>query len=202
MKITDAVHALWTTGFFEKDKQTNEVKLALQEKYGMNPSNISETLRTRKFLRRPKSGWLQRKRFGLSKSKKSEEELHYHIEDSRLQNACKTNFDAGNYWDAVFNGLRHLEVRVRKHAKLTAADVGVDLMEKAFKPRAGKLAVPACETSGEQDGFKQIMKGLMLFHRNAKGHREEEIDKCDALKILGYIDYLLAIVGSSKRRND
>jgi hypothetical protein len=40
----------------------------------------------------------------------------------------------------------------------------------------------------------------MMFHRNAKGHREEQIDKTSALKIIGYVDYLLQIVDTAEKR--
>ena len=35
---------------------------------------------------------------------------------------------------------------------------------------------------------------MMMFHRNAKGHREETIDRELALKIIDYVDYLLKII--------
>jgi len=206
MKINEGIRELWKEGVFEDHIKPNEVKLKLKAKYGMNPSNISMNLKScGKILRKEKKGWIQKKRHSIKAKIKVDLEnnpltLYDVTKDSKLLKVCKSNYNSGNDWDMVFNALRHLETRVRKEGNFPASEVGADLMEKAFKPVVGKLKVPFCATPGEEDGFKLITKGMMMFHRNAKGHREETIDRESALKIIGYVDYLLNIVDITEKR--
>ncbi|MBU0470534.1 MAG: TIGR02391 family protein [Nanoarchaeota archaeon] len=206
MKINEGIRNLWKESFFEIHVSPQVVKKELNSKYGMNPSNVIMNLKSCKsFLRKESKGWIQKIRHSVKVHSTLvnygvENELYAISNDKRLIKSCESNFESGNYWDAVFNALRHMEVRVRKKSGLSASDVGADLMEKAFKPNVGNLKIPCCATSGEEDGFKLITKGMMMFHRNAKGHREELIDKELAIKIIGYVDYLLQIVGTSEIR--
>lgn len=204
MGINESIRVLWAERYFETHRKVKEIKGKLSKGYGINPSNLSVNLKScKKFLRNETSGWIQRMRYESSnapKLTKSKSRLLEYVTDSRLLNSCKLEFESGNYWDSVFKVLRHLEVRTRQKSKLTASEHGADLMEKAFKPNVGVLKIPTCATVGEEDGFKQIMKGMMMFHRNAKGHREESIDKNLALKIIGYTDYLLTILETAEHR--
>lgn len=202
MNITEAIKELWKEGFFESHRAPKETKNQLREKYGMNPSNISVGLKRCSFLRKEKNGWIQKIRYGLEErsNKHSPDDLASIIDDKRLVNACKTNFDSENYSDCVFNAIRHLEVRIRKKAGLSAEDYGVDLIEKAFKPRTGVLTIPSCSTPSELDGFKQIVRGIIQFHRNPKGHREDRLGKNPTLRIIAYVDYLLTIVETAEKR--
>jgi len=205
MKINEAIKNMWEEGFFEKHQSISDVKKELDTRYGIHPSNTVMQLKTCVFLRRENKGWIQKNRsvqkiFAGKVDSPRKIELQDIASDKSLLKACKDNYNSGNYWDAVFNALRHLEVRVRKKSGLPASEVGADLMEKAFKPGVGALKIPSCATPGEEDGFKLITKGMMMFHRNAKGHREETIDKTLALKIIGYVDYLLTILDTAEKR--
>lgn len=51
----------------------------------------------------------------------------------------------GELADAVFAAFRAVEEAVRRAGGYTAADIGVDLMRKAFDPKGGPLADPAQE---------------------------------------------------------
>ena len=88
----------------------------------------------------------------------------------------------------------------RSKANLNPDDTGVDLITKAFHNRNGKLKIPSCETSSEEEGFFHILRGIVMFHRNAKGHREGSIDKKRALQIVQYIDYLIDMIESATIR--
>lgn len=205
MKINEAIKGLWQNGFFETHQLVRTVKKKLEKDYGMHPSNVVMQLKSCDFLRKEQKGWIQKIRH-IHQTPNSVLETPKQLElqdvtnDESLIRACKDNYNSGNYWDTVFNALRHMEVRVRTKSGLSASEIGADLMENAFKPRIGILKIPCCETHGEEDGFKLITKGMMMFHRNAKGHREEAIDKILALKIIGYVDYLLQIIETAERR--
>ena len=204
MKINQAIKILWTDGFFESHRGVQEVKNELDVRYGIHPSNTTTQLKSCNFLRKEKKGWIQKKRHNIVTSTKTDIPRGLTLQDVTCDNslirACKNAYESGNYWDTVFNALRHMEVRVRRRSGLPAADVGADLMEHAFKPNVGSLKIPTCATPGEEDGFKNITKGMMMFHRNAKGHREEKINKTLALKIIGYVDYLLQILDTAEKR--
>lgn len=203
MKIKTGIKELWKEGFFEEHRMPSQVRLALKNRYGMNPANISMNLKNCKdFLRKENSGWIQKIRYSVKTQAEhnppNELTLYNVVKDKYLLKACELNYKNANYGDMVFNGLRHLEVRVRKKGKLNASDTGADLIEKALKPNQGSLLIPCCATSGEADGFKLITKGIMQFHRNPRGHREESIDKKLALNIIGYVDYLLEIINTAE----
>jgi len=127
-------------------------------------------------------------------------ELEDFIENKALLKACKTSFGGGEYWDAVFQAMRYLEEKIRGKCDFFQRDIGVDLVNKAFNTDNGKLLIPCCKTLSEEKGFHLIALGVMQFHRNAKGHRKGEIDKNSALKIIGYVDYLISIIDTSLKR--
>ena len=207
MAINKGIRELWKLKYFEEYRKPSEIKDKIFEKFGITSSNITAHLRScSSFLRKEKEGWIQKDRYLSGISSKHTPKISEEIDlfnlnlDPLLLKACKTNYNSKDYWDMALMALRHLEVRTRKKAKLSASDIGANLMEKTFKPSVGILKIPGCATSGEEDGFKQIVKGMMLFHRNAKGHREENIDKDPALKIVGYIDYLIKKIDSAAKR--
>jgi len=205
MKINDAIRDLWKNGFFETHQSVSVVNKKLEEANGMHPSNVIMNLKSCNFLRKENKGWIQKNRYTskISSSLSGDQkqiELQDITNDKALINSCKDNYSSENYWDAVFNALRHMEVRVRNKSGLPASRFGADLMEHAFKPKVGSIKIPSCATPGEEDGFKLIVKGMLMFHRNAEGHREETIDKMPALKIIGYVDYLLQIIETAERR--
>ena len=98
------------------------------------------------------------------------------------------------------NACRHLEVRIREKANLSQSDTGVDLINKAFNKDTGKLKIPSCVTPAEEEGFFHVLRGMFLFHRNVKGHREGEIGKERAIQIVNYIDYLIDVLETATIR--
>lgn len=128
-------------------------------------------------------------------------ELRDLITDDGLISACLNDFENENYWNAINNAMRHLEVRVRRKSNLSNDSVGFKLMSEAFKAQQGKLQVNGCNTDEEKDGFQLIMMGVMKFHRNQKAHDEGVIEPEKAVKIIGYIDYLLGLVENCSERS-
>lgn len=127
-------------------------------------------------------------------------EIFLEIYDQKLIKVCKPAYDTQDWWDLVLKATRHLEVRIREKANLSAEYIGTDLINKAFNPNTGKLKIPSCAVIAEEEGFSLILRGIAMFHRNVKGHREGEIDKKRAIQIVNYIDYLLDMVDSSVLR--
>ena len=114
------------------------------------------------------------------------------VSDSRLLDSCKIAFDSMDYWNAVSNAQRHLEVRVKEKSGLNST--GFTLMSEAFDKNHGKLKILASQEEEEKEGFKLIMMGMMKFHRNQKAHNEGELTIEESYQIVGYVDYLLKIV--------
>ena len=124
------------------------------------------------------------------------------IENKGLLEASKANFNGGNYWSACSDAFRHLEVKIREKSKLSEHDIGKELVNKAFNLKTGKLRIPSCRTSSEEEGFLSINRGLVEYHRNAKVHREELISELNALKMIGYVDYMLNMLENAVSRTN
>ena len=125
-----------------------------------------------------------------------------HLLDNRgLWSACRTSFENEKYWDACLLAFRHLEIEIREKSELAAEDHGTDLVNKAFNPNNGILRIPFCAVRSEEEGFHLINRGIVLFHRNAKGHRVGDLDRKNAAKIICYVDYLLEVLKTAEKRN-
>jgi uncharacterized protein (TIGR02391 family) len=145
----------------------------------------------------------------VQKTKYSEEEQNASKKESLIKNllnnkslwtACRTSFEGGDYWDACLHALRHLETKIRGKCNLPAGRHGVDLIDAAFNPQHGILKIPSCAEVSEEEGFCLINRGIFMFHRNPKGHREGAIEMNDAIKIICYVDYILDVINTAQRR--
>ncbi|MCF7866884.1 TIGR02391 family protein [Candidatus Woesearchaeota archaeon] len=123
-------------------------------------------------------------------------ELNDAVTDTRLINSCKLAFDNEDYWNAVSNAQRHLEIRVKEKSGLNIT--GFNLMSTVFSTARPILTIRAADHEEEKEGFKHIMMGMMKFHRNQKAHNEGTLTRQTAMQIIGYIDYLLKIVEQSE----
>jgi uncharacterized protein (TIGR02391 family) len=207
MKVKEAIIELWKIGFFADYKHVSHINKQMLAIHGTTCSNTTMILKQCKdFLRKDKKGWIQKTRFSLNESdstKKKVQKYHFEdiIENKQLWNACQTSFENGEYWDACLHAFRHLETKIREKSKLPAEEHGVDLINKAFNQNNGLLRIPCCATRSEEEGFQLINRGIVLFHRNAKGHREGSVSKKDAIKIIGYVDYMLELLKTAELRS-
>src|SRR6185436_3041009 len=74
-------------------------------------------------------------------------------------------FLRGEYDTAVFIAYREVEVAVRNAGQFSANDLGVSLMEEAFKPNAGTLA-DSSETESEQLALRKLYAGAIGYYKN------------------------------------
>ncbi len=155
------------------------------------------------FLRRESKGWIQKTKYSSEDKKISlkKDSIEHLLDNKNLWSACESSFVNKDYWDACLHAFRHLEIKIREKCGLTAVDYGIDLVNKAFNPTNGLLKIPSCATRSEEEGFFSINRGIVLFHRNAKGHREGNIDRNNAIKIICYVDYLLEILKTAQKRS-
>jgi uncharacterized protein (TIGR02391 family) len=205
MKINEAIKELWKKNFFNVHRSPKEVKIELFNQYGITCSNISMQLTSCKtFLRKENNGWIQKTKYSSEDKKidSKKDSIKYLLDNNSLWSACESSFINKEYWDACLHAFRHLEIKIREKCGLTAADHGIDLVNKAFNPTNGLLKIPSCATRAEEEGFHSINRGIVLFHRNAKGHREGNIDRNNTIKIICYVDYILEILKTAQKRSN
>ena len=102
-------------------------------------------------------------------------------------------FLRGDYDTAVFQSFKELEVRTRQAASLSASDIGMDLMRKAFKPETGPLANKT-SLPGEQEALMHLMAGAIGSYKNPHSHRTVSIDVSEAVEMIILASHLLGIV--------
>ena len=102
------------------------------------------------------------------------------------------SFLRGDYDTAVFQAFREVEVEVRKAAKCGDADIGVDLMWKAFR-EGGPLA-DATAHKAEQQALAHIFAGAIGSYKNPHSHRSVTIESTEAAEMLVLASHLLGIV--------
>jgi len=204
MKINDAIKDLWKNNFFNLHRSPYDVKSQLFNDYGITCSNITMQLKSCKsFLRKETKGWIQKMKYSheYENDSRKSSDIERLLDNENLWRACKSSFESGEYWDACLHAFRHLETKIREKAGLSPDEHGVDLVNKAFNPSQGILKIPNCATRSEEEGFFFINRGIVMFHRNAKGHREGEVERKDAIKIICYVDYLLNIVRTAHKNS-
>jgi len=119
------------------------------------------------------------------------------IVDQQLRGRCLdlfNEFDSSNqshrFDTVVTEATRVLEDRVRTLAALGNEVSGVDLMTKAFGPKAVILRLSSQDS--EQEAAHLLFRGAFGFIRNPAHHRLiEKLEKERVLQILGFVDYLL-----------
>lgn len=82
---TEAIDSLWKSKFFKEKKQTNEVSKKLKDEFEINPTNISDLLKKRKYLKHNK-GWIQKYPAEI------EGEISVHYFESEKPHTSRKNF--------------------------------------------------------------------------------------------------------------
>ena len=116
------------------------------------------------------------------------------IADKELRQRCADLLAAGALYDRVVReACVVLEDRVRVAIGAAKDLTGVPLMEQAFSPKGGLLRLSPLDQ--EQLGAMQLYRGMMAFFRNNAGHHLiDTFTQEDALRLVAWVDFLLAMI--------
>jgi uncharacterized protein (TIGR02391 family) len=106
---------------------------------------------------------------------------------------CMANFRLGKFDTAVFEAFKTLEIAIRQASGLAAADIGVVLARKAFRPNDGPLTDTSTE-GGEQQALMELMAGAIGSYKNPHSHRKQALGAGEAREMLILASHLLRIV--------
>jgi uncharacterized protein (TIGR02391 family) len=103
-------------------------------------------------------------------------------------------YHRGKYDTAVFEAMKAVEIEVRVGAGLTAKDIGVPLVRKAFDPNNGPLTDMEVEHS-EREARAHLFAGAIGSYKNPQLHRHVALDDPDeTAEIIMLANHLLRIV--------
>jgi uncharacterized protein (TIGR02391 family) len=107
-------------------------------------------------------------------------------------------FMRGDHDIAVFSAFKTIEVAVRKAGGYEECELGTKLMRKAFEPTKGPLADKTLE-NGEQQAQSDLFAGAIGAAKNPTSHREVEMSKIEAARLILFASQLMSIVEARTR---
>jgi uncharacterized protein (TIGR02391 family) len=102
-------------------------------------------------------------------------------------------FMRGDHDIAVFSAFKAVEVAVREAGGYKESELGTKLMRKAFEPMKGPLTDKTLET-GEQQAQSDLFAGAIGAAKNPASHREVEMSKIEAARLILFASHLMSIV--------
>ena len=104
-------------------------------------------------------------------------------------------FEKGLYDSAVFEAFKQVEIAVRKAGDYTDADLGTDLMRRAFHVDTGKLTDQS-QHHAEKQARSDMFAGAIGSYKNPGSHRAVEVTMEEATEVIIVASHLLRIVDS------
>ncbi|MGA2145873.1 MAG: TIGR02391 family protein [Bryobacteraceae bacterium] len=104
-------------------------------------------------------------------------------------------FMRGDHDIAVFAAFKAIEVAVRNACGFPDGELGVPLMRKAFHPETGPLTDKAVVVS-EREATAALFAGAIGAAKNPTSHREFEMSKVEAARLILFASHLMSIVNA------
>lgn len=124
------------------------------------------------------------------------------VTDPDLRACSSALFRDGYHAQAVFEACKCVNNFVKYRSGLSAQD-GASLMRSAFSPKDPVLRLNDLRSQSkrdEQQGYMDVLAGVMTGVRNPRAHEHTRLDDPDvAVKLLGMLDHLMAIARSATR---
>ena len=204
MRINGAIKELWKERFFEAHRNPGDVKSRLNQKYGMNPSNITMNLKSCKsFIRKENAGWIQKTSFDLQEGENKKINLFdiFKIHNS-VRSVSENLFNNKHYAQAILEAYKKINNIVKRKSGLDID--GKALMMHVFNESDPILKFNNLNNTTErniQEGTKFLMAGAMIAIRNPKAH--DEVEQKDPILTIKYIAFasLLAEFLDYARKN-
>lgn len=108
-------------------------------------------------------------------------------------------FLRGDYEVAVFAAMRAVEVAVRKAGGFPDNELGVDLMRKAFHNKTGPLTDKKV-VDAEREAISHLFAGASGAAKNPPSHREVEMNRAEAARLILFASHLMSIVDDRIRQ--
>jgi hypothetical protein len=89
---------------------------------------------------------------------------------------------------------RAVEVAVRKGGAFREDELGVKLMRDAFNPDRGPLTDMTVVSTKEREAVANLFAGAIGAAKNPASHREVEMDRNEAVRLILFASYLMSIV--------
>jgi uncharacterized protein (TIGR02391 family) len=115
-----------------------------------------------------------------------------------LVEKCSDHFYSAKYDDCILNAAKVVEVKVRAAAGLSADDVGVNLMRKAFKPASPILKFS--DVAAEQEAAMNLFCGFIGFFKNPHSHKFLNVtDPLTAFEIISMANHLCTLIDKATK---
>lgn len=137
--------------------------------------------------------------YGVEDRRIEVESLFKAIHDRELQERCGDLILASGAFDRAINqATLVLEDRIRTRAGLDRSLVGSNLVNAAIKAEPTDSLIVFSEMRSEQEGYANIIRGLMQALRNETHHTlVDTFSREDALSVCGFIDRILRLIEQS-----
>lgn len=137
----------------------------------------------------------------ISKRARLRAAVEYLLEDTELKERCIDLLLASTNFDRPINqATLVLENRIRIKASPQIRLEGVNLVNRMFSGNLSKTILKVSNNPDEQDGFTNILRGVMLAFRNPTHHHViNTFSREQALKVCGLVDVLLKVVDGAEK---
>jgi uncharacterized protein (TIGR02391 family) len=112
--------------------------------------------------------------------------------DTELQSKCHDLFAASAHFHrAVAEATKIFELRLKSKLPELGSMTGLPLANKAVSPEPAKARLKFSDNASEQEGFANLVKGVIGAYRNPTHHGSMEMTRQAAFQVCGFIDCLL-----------